>query len=176
MNYDRNNKSDNRKRKFFGAIFLLASLFCFLPKILLCFTTNLGGLDILTYTQKPSFLLINLFVLPFGILGLYFLLTKEHLPNIKNKRPLTPVEIKNNIRGWFVRMLCSVALVMISLVLLGFFKHWLLYATFLLGVSFWAILMTSKRCPVCGYRIIYGHGGFLPPSQCGRCGTTFKET
>lgn len=175
MNYDRNNKSDNRKRKLFGMIFLLPSLFCFLPKLLLCFTTNWGGLDIRTYTQRPTFLLFNLFFLPFGVIGLYFLLTKEPLPNIKNKRSLTPVEIKNNIRGWFVKILCSVALVMTSFVLLSFFNHWFFYVSFLLAVAFWAVLMTSKRCPVCGYRIIYGHPGFLPPSQCGRCGTTFRE-
>jgi len=153
MNYDQNNKSDNRKRKFFGAIFLLASLLCFLPKLLLFVTRDIPGLDFRTYTQKPSFLLVNLFLLPFGVLGLYFLLTKEPPPNIKNKRPLTTVEIKNNIRGWYIKMLCSIALIMASFALLSIFKHWLVYVFFVLAVASWLILMTSKRCPVCGYRI-----------------------
>jgi hypothetical protein len=175
MNYDQNNKSDNRKRKFFGMIFLLPSLFCFLPKLLLYFTDNLEGLDLRTYTQKPTFLLFNLFCLPFGVIGLYFLLTKEPLPNIKNKKSLTPDEIKNNIRAWFVIMICSLAPVMTSAFLLLFIRHWLLYAFFLLAVAFWAVLMIFKRCPVCGYRIIYGHPGALPPNKCVRCGTKFRE-
>ncbi|HOW60070.1 MAG TPA: hypothetical protein PLO78_10165 [Candidatus Omnitrophota bacterium] len=164
----------NLARKILGSIFALVSLVNVIANILWLQSGDVHKpqFHFVMRGGWNGFWFVTVIAVLLGALGLYLLMTKEPVLESKNKTVLSEEE-KKNLKKDQPRNLLLLALSWSLLILSMFSLNYLWMTVGISGVFCVGVAVFSKRCPNCGYRLVYSNQLILPRS-CPGCGIELK--